>query len=108
MKKLSETFNSIAVKKGEYFAVELNNSGGTGYLWDVAVTAGKATLVREETKDLSRPGPHGEPCCGGPILERTIFRAEEAGMIELQAELRRPWEKTSPPARSHQFKVSVK
>lgn len=49
MKKLSEQFNMIAVKKGELFSVELEGNASTGYMWDIKVTAGEATLISRET-----------------------------------------------------------
>lgn len=75
MKKLSEQFNTIAVKKGELFAVELNGNASTGYLWDVKVTAGEATVISRET--LPENGKNFS--FGGGAVERTIFRAENDG-----------------------------
>jgi predicted secreted protein len=106
MKKLTEKFNSIAVKKGELFMVELETNGAsTGYLWEFNVTAGKAAHVNKVYVD-----PHavpGEMSCGNTINEQTIMRAEESGVIEIMAEYRRPWEKSAPPLKSRSFRVTV-
>ena len=108
MKNLSEQFNSISVKKGEYFTVELKSNGGsTGYLWDVAVTAGQATVVKKEYVELHHTKTPEEKMPGRTMVDRTLLRAEETGTIELVANYRRPWEKTTPPARSHRFTVKV-
>lgn len=106
MKKLTEEFNSIAVKKGELFMVELpTNGASSGYVWELNVVAGKAQHVNRIYVD-----PHavpGELSCGNTVNEQTILRAEESGTIEIVAEYRRPWEKTSPPAKSRSFRVTV-
>lgn len=109
MKKLSEHFNSISVKKGECFALELpTNGASTGYMWDVNVTAGEAKIIRHEYVDPNPPKtPEEEMVCGKTIIDRTIFRAEEAGTIELQANYSRPWEKGTPPAQRKTFKITV-
>jgi predicted secreted protein len=109
MKRLSEHFNSISVKKGECFAVDLlTNGASTGYMWDLDVTAGDATVIRKEYVDPNPPKtPDEEMVCGKTIIDRTIFRAEETGTIELQASYRRPWEKGSKPAQQKTFKITV-
>lgn len=103
MKKLSEQFNMIAVKKGELFAVELEGNASTGYMWDIKVTAGEATLISRETI----PTNPGKINFGGGGVERTIFRAETDGEIEIKAKWQRPWEKSNPPAKQAVFKISV-
>lgn len=103
MKKLSEQFNSISVQKGEEFVVELQGNPSTGYLWELEVKSGQATVVGRETI------PHStDPMViGGGATERTVMRAEETGSIEIEANLRRPWAKNDAPAQSQQFKVKV-
>ena len=104
MKRLSEKFNAIAVKKGELFMLDLDGNASTGYMWDVKVTAGDATLISRETI----PTNPGKMVIGGGGVERTIFRAETDGEIEIDAKWRRPWETSTPPAKHAVFKVSVK
>ena len=107
MKKLSEQFNTIAVKKGEFFTVDLaSNGASTGYMWDLQVTTGKAATIRKDYIDpASRKDD--EFVCGNTIIERTIMQAQEDGVIEISADWKRPWEKTTPPAKSLKFKVNV-
>ena len=110
MKRLSEQFNSISVKKGEFFIVDLpSNGASTGYMWDISVTAGKAKVVKKEYVEL-RPGDdeREKMVCGRTVYDRTIMQAEETGTIELQADFRRPWEKGTPPAQTKTFKIDVK
>lgn len=104
MKKLTEQFNTIAVKKGEIFAIELDASAADGgYLWDTKVSSGKATILSQETVFENR-----DPMAfGGGGLKRIFLRADEAGQIEIEAKLRRPWEHSQPPIRQANFKVSA-
>ena len=44
---------------------------------------------------------------GGGGLKRIFLRADEAGQIEIEAKLRRPWEHSQPPIRQANFKVSA-
>ena len=109
MKRLSEQFNSISVKKGEFFIVDLpSNGGSTGYMWDIAVTSGQAKVVKKEYVEL-RPGEDESEkmVCGGTMYDRTIMQAEETGTIELQANYRRPWEQGTPPVQTKTFKIDV-
>lgn len=107
MKKLSEQFNTIAVKKGEFFTVDLaTNGASTGYIWDLQVTAGTATTIR---KDYIDPASRKEDefVCGNTIIERTILQAQEDGVVEITANWQQPWMKGTPPAKTLKFKVNV-
>jgi predicted secreted protein len=103
MKRLTEQFNSIAVKKGEKFMVDLEGNPSTGYLWALEVKAGDATVVSRETLPLNA----NRMSIGGGAVERTVFVANEAGTVEIEANWQRPWEKGKAPARTAKFKVSV-
>lgn len=103
MKRLTEQFNAIAVKKGEMFMLDLEGNPSTGYLWDVKVTAGDASAVSRETLPLNA----NPMVIGGGAVERTIFRANADGIVEIEANWRRPWEATAAPAKSCKFKVTV-
>ena len=102
MKKLTETFNSIAVKKGDMFEVELKASSGGGYTWNVLVTSGKATLLAKD--DLTDPSNPPDSIGGGHIV-RFLFKADEVGMIELKATHKRAWE--AAPLATKKLKVKV-
>lgn len=107
MKNLSEQFNTIAVRKGDFFVLELPANGSTGYLWDVAVTRGLAEKVRQDALFEDNRGPNGEMAIGGGYVERSVWQAQSDGVIELTAELKRPWEQNTPPAKSHVFTVKA-
>lgn len=101
MKRLSKHFNSISVKKGEQFAIDLEGNASTGYLWEFNVRAGEAGVIGRETV------AHSPMSIGGGATESTVFQALEAGTIEIEANWRRPWEKATAPAKSIRFKVDV-
>jgi inhibitor of cysteine peptidase len=102
MKTLTKAFNSTTVQKGDLFKIELDANPTTGYLWDMKLKAGKAQLVSEE---YTSSAPAGSMVIGGGGVTSFVFKAEEAGEIELVAEYTRPWEKNAKPAASHKFSV---
>ena len=99
MKRLTEQFNSIAVKKGEMFMVDLEGNASTGYLWDMEVKSGNATVVSKEYLPLNGGG-NGRMVVGGGNVERTVFVANETGTVEIEANWRRPWEKGTAPTKT--------
>lgn len=54
MKKLTKTFNTITVRKGEDFVVSLPANPSTGYQWDLRITGGTATYVHQNFKPDSK------------------------------------------------------
>lgn len=102
MKKLTEAFNEISVKRGELFSLELTEMAGAGYLWDVHVGSGKATLLSTASKSLGGPDS-----IGGNILSTRIFRADEEGDIRIRAVHQQPWDKKNPPLAVKYFKIKV-
>lgn len=105
MKTLSKSFNAVTVQKGETFKIELDANPSTGYLWDVQLKAGKASLV---SQNYTPDAPAGSMVIGGGGVESFVFKAEEAGKVELVAEYSRPWEKGTKPAVTQRFDVTVK
>ncbi len=91
MKTLTEQFNTATIKKGETFAIELTSNPTTGYMWDVQLKAGKASLVKKDyTPDSKDPQVIGD---GGK--EIFVFKAEETGTVGIEAVYRRPWDPAS-------------
>lgn len=105
MTRLSKAFNTATVRKGDTFTVELDANPTTGYLWDMRLKAGKATLVSQE---YTASAPAGSMAIGGGGVETFVFRAEEAGEIELEAAYSRPWEKNAKPAATQRFDIRVR
>ena len=105
MTRLTKAFNTATVNKGETFTIELDANPTTGYLWDMRLKAGKATLISQQ---YTSSAPAGSLVIGGGGVETFVFRAEETGTIELQAEYSRPWEKNAKPAVTQRFDISVR
>ena len=105
MTRMTKAFNTATVRKGETFTVELDANPTTGYLWDMRLKAGKATLVSQE---YTSSAPAGSMVIGGGGVETFVFRAEETGRIELEAEYTRPWEKNAKPAATQRFDITVR
>ena len=105
MKTLSKSFNTATVQKGETFKIELDANPTTGYLWDVRLKAGKASLL---SQGYTADAPAGSVVIGGGGVESFVFKAEEAGTVELVAEYSRPWEKSAKPAVTQRFDITVK
>ncbi len=102
MQKLTDKFNSIAVKRGEMFSVELRAASDGGYSWNVMVTAGKATLLARDSMPLADALPDA---IGNDLIDRFLFKADEEGTIELKAMHQRPWE--ANPLETKKLKVKV-
>lgn len=103
MKTLTEQFNAATVKKGETFAIELTSNPTTGYTWDVKLKAGKASLVKKDYKSDSK----SPMVVGGGGKEVFIFKAEESGIVRIDAVHSRPWA-PSPKDKSLRFGVTVR
>lgn len=103
MKTLTKAFNTATVQKGETFRLELDANPSTGYLWDVRLKAGAASLVSQQYKRQQEPG---EFVCGAAGIEEFVFRAEQTGTVTLEAVYARPWE-SAPPAETRRFQISV-
>lgn len=102
MKTLTEHFNNISVKKGDFFLVELAANNSTGYSWGLEVTAGQAKLI----STVYIPDNVAVDIVGGSATERWLYLAEAEGPVEIKAEYKRGWEKT-PPAKSIHLQAQV-
>lgn len=104
MQTLKKDFNSIAVARGELFALELPSNPSTGYAWKVSVEAGKAALL-SQTVVTPQVSPDTGMVIGGGATSRYVFMAESAGDIELSAVYKQPFSKA--PATPVKFKITV-
>jgi hypothetical protein len=76
---LTERFNEVTVKKGDIFQVDLVEGGIAGVMWNSQVVSGKATLLSATSKE------HLPGACDGQSTQRRVYRAEEAGEINIVA-----------------------
>lgn len=95
---------SVNVRVGERFAVELVGVPTAGYLWTPARVPAFLTRAGETSGNTSaaqsQPG-----FAGGNHWEVTMFAATGPGEGELVLEQRRPWESNEPPAQV--FRVTI-
>jgi inhibitor of cysteine peptidase len=104
MQKLTNEFNKAVVKKGETFCIELPSNPTAGYTWDLKLKEGKASLVM---KDFLHDVPWGPMSYGAGGKEVFVYKAEEAGTIEIDATYGRNQDK-KPPVKTQGFSVTVK
>jgi predicted secreted protein len=106
VRKLTEQFNSISVKRGELFEVNLLAKTGESYDWNVVVSAGKATFLGKTGLLGPDAEDDAESCPPGTTRQRFLFRADEAGTIELKAYYKKAWELPACPTKILRVKVT--
>ncbi|MBW7911620.1 MAG: protease inhibitor I42 family protein [Alphaproteobacteria bacterium] len=106
MKTLTKAFNTATVEKGERFRIELEADSTTGYLWDIRLKAGAASLVSQQYKRQEEPG---EFVCGGQAIEELVYQAgQQSGQtIEIEATYSRPFVPNDPTADKRLFRITV-
>ncbi|MCU0236604.1 MAG: protease inhibitor I42 family protein [Acidobacteria bacterium] len=93
----------IQVAAGSLFAVRFLSSPGTGYSWALAAELDKKLLEFKEEK-MEEPG---SGLLGGRETVIWTFRALASGETGIAMNYARPWEKETPPAKTHVFKVKI-
>lgn len=92
---------TVRVEVGEHFEVTVADLPGAGYEWIASDLPDGLTEVGE---DWAEPPPE----LVGASRRRTFrFRADHPGTHLLVVELRRPWERDRPPARTRTVEVQV-
>ena len=94
----------IAVPEGATFEVHLQQSGGTGYLWQIVEPDQTHLTVLESTQTPLKEGR----IMGGPLLKIWKIKAVKAGNADLKILLYRPWEGTQKAADSFEVKIQIK
>src|SRR5271163_1999648 len=80
--------SNVEVKLGESFEVELSENPTTGYRWQLLSTGGS---VIEPEDDSYQPLGGNSP--GGGGIRRWRFRTLKEGVVDVEMEYRRSWEK---------------
>lgn len=107
MQTIRDSFNKISVKKGEEFCIALNCHVSAGYMWEFNVISGTATHLGELKRPRKPFDPRTTPI-GGPVIVHTVFRADEAGELQIEATQRRPFDPQSiRPAKQMKFTINV-
>lgn len=106
MKTLTKAFNTATVEKGERFRIELEADSSTGYLWDIRLKAGAASLVSQQYKRQEEPG---EFVTGGLAIEELVYQAgQQSGQtIEIEATYSRPYVPNDPTADKRLFRINI-
>jgi inhibitor of cysteine peptidase len=100
----AEAGQTVAVKVGERFAVELVGVPTAGYVWAPKTLPAFVTRAGEAAGNTTRA--QSEPgFTGGNHWEVFMFAATRPGTGALVFEQRRPWESSEPPANT--FTVTI-
>jgi predicted secreted protein len=94
----------IAVPEGAIFEVRLEQSGGTGYLWQIVEPDETHLKVLESAEIPLRQGR----IVGGPLLKTWKIKAVKVGQTDLKILLYRPWEGTEKAADSFHVKIQIR
>ena len=100
--EIGETANGgqIELRLRQTLRITLSEAQTAGFRWNLrALTEGVCALIKEDREPP--PGP-----AGGAGNHAWELRAEAVGSVEILIEYRRPWERTTAPARS--FSISVR
>lgn len=100
-----QTQQEVSLKPGEAVRVELFAAGGTGYDWELSE---KIPAFLQPVYTSS--GPAGNASLdGGPVRTVYIVKVSDQGQGSASVSflLRRPWEKTEPPARNFKLTVQI-
>ncbi|SRR5579875_1889713 len=92
--------NTVAVKPGETFAVELEENPTTGYRWNFSADTG-VTLV--SSSYTANPGG----MIGGSGVRQFQFRADASGVSVLRGSLMRSWQGESSAIQRCEITVQV-
>lgn len=94
----------ITVAKGSIIHVQLEQSAGTGYLWEI-VDLDNAHLKVMESANTPLTQGH---IVGGPVRRTWKIKAVESGQTELKVFLYRSWEGIGSAVDKLQVKILIK
>ena len=98
----SDADGTIQVARDDVVIVELEESIGTGYSWEVAGAVRRGVEVVGSTHV---PAAHAMPGAAG--TRRVRLAAREAGTAEVELVLRRPWEDADAVIRRLVLRFSI-
>jgi predicted secreted protein len=93
----------IVVQRGQFFTIALDSNPTTGYSWHLDPTPSPEVVVLVTSR--FQPPTQARPGAGGTQV--MTFHATGSGQATLSLDYTRPWERTTPPARTVQFQVTV-
>lgn len=93
---------SVSLAVGDVLRVVLKGNPSTGYGWQVSSNNGAVLQVNGTKNSAPSSGK-----VGASATQTLTFTAKAAGSDPLILAYQRPWEKTTPPARSYTLNVTV-
>ena len=94
----------IIIKTGTIFQIQLEEKGGTGYLWEFdALNNEYFQLLNVETKSIVRK----EGYTGNPVIKIWHLKAIKKGTAELTLYYYRPWEGKSKAVDKFHIKLKI-
>ena len=94
--KIKREYKSLDENKkigsGEFFIVELEISGGTGYEWNITNISNNIEFIKKEFFDINQKR-NNEMVIGGRLKVIFLFKAKESGNGYIEFKLYRSWEK---------------
>jgi predicted secreted protein len=95
---------TVNITKDQDLEIRLPVQGGTGFIWEL-VSAPSAP-VHLTNKEIVRADGESRP--GGPQAQLFMFKPSGTGSGDIELAYRRPWEQTTPPARTFLVHVMVR
>lgn len=94
----------VSVKTHQEFCLKMKFSLSTGYNWalDPPIDETLLQLIEHDVEE-----PVGTAMPGAPQFEIWTFRALKVGETAIGLKYVRPWEKNTPPPKTHRFIVSI-
>jgi len=102
--RINESYDGqeVGLAVGEVLAITLAENQTTGFRWAMKIKPESSCMfVKDNFEGMARP-----PGKGGS--HRWYFRAVHPGTEVIELEYRRPWEKSSQPARTFTLNVRVR
>ncbi len=94
----------VSVKTHQEFCLKMKSNPSTGYRWalDQPIDETMLQLIKHDVEE-----PDGTAMMGAPQFEIWEFRALKVGETAISLKYVRPWEKNTPPPKTHRFIVSI-
>jgi predicted secreted protein len=104
----SQSGKQIDAAKGDVIKITLDSNVTTGYQWSLVSNSNESVLSLTDHGYVSPTQDPSRPIVGAGGYEEWYFAALASGTSTLHMEYSRPWEETTPPARSFGLIVVVK
>lgn len=104
----------ITVNTPGEFLIKIESNLTTGYSWSLQKTMDETLVkfkgIKEPNEEEEGEGEEGNtepPLMGAPNYEIFIFEALHPGKTEVFLKYHRPWEKDTPPEKTHKIVITI-